>query len=440
MKGGCGAARACQPERLGEVTDMHVHSFSATVGIFALAAAAGCTTPAEQQAQTGLDAFQRCDLRAAAQAFDDAHALDPSRADFALAYALSTIAVLPEDPHVTAFLLRLGFDKAIDTSALWGPGGVFDRLAARDASCTSISDALRAAIPYAPAQTDGPSAVSVLADPTLTGDDLVAAAVALVPRLEKLVAALEQGVGAMGEVDITGGCGVGTIHVQAPELYALASALEWLVASIEVAAAYDWGLEARVVLDTSNHTPEYVDELDAHLFHLRSAPSLVTAQQSAIHATDLLEKAIAAVPGVKPHSSALVDWSRLPARVLADVKTVADGLRQMLANPGAQPLPLFSPALAMDALSFFTTPVDLSNVQPPIWSTGSYAGGGYSVSASTDGEDAVLGPRFSPDPFPNGAPGYSFTLFSGWNDVSSSDWTATFDPNQRWEGAYGCTN
>ncbi len=420
---------------------MRVHSLKATLGIFVLAAASGCATPAEQKAQNGLDAFERCDLRGAAQSFDDAHDLDPSRADFALAYALSTIAVLPEDSHVSAFLLRLGFERAIDTSALWGPGGILDRLSARDASCTSITDAIRAAIPYSPAQTDGPSAVSVLEDPTLTGNDLVAAAVALLPRLEKVEAALEQGVAAMGELDITGGCGVGSIHVQAPELYAFASALEWLIAAIQAAAAYDWGLEARVVLDTSNNTPEYVDELNAHLFHLRDAGSLGAAQQSALHATDLLERAIAAVPGVKPaQAHALFDWASLPPRVLTDVKVVADGVRQLLTTPGAQPLPLFSPALAMDGQSFFMTPVDLSNMQAPIWSSDGSASSGYSVSSSSGAADAVLGPRFAPDPFPSGAPGYTFTLFSGWNDVTSSEWTATFDPDKRWEGAYGCSN
>ena len=74
------------------------------VTAIALGGLGGCATKAEQQAQDGLTAFQQCDLRSASQSFSSAHALDPSRADFALAYALSTIAVLPEDPNVTAVL------------------------------------------------------------------------------------------------------------------------------------------------------------------------------------------------------------------------------------------------------------------------------------------------------------------------------------------------
>jgi hypothetical protein len=407
--------------------------------------AVGCVTPAEQQAEDGLKAFQSCDLRAASQAFDNAHNLDPGRADFALAYALSTLAVLPEDPNVTQVLLRLGFTKGVDTSALWGSGGVLDRLKARNFSCTSIGDELRAAIPYAPAQTNGPSAASVLEDQSLTGNDFVAAAVALLPRLEKLVSALEQGVDAMGEVDIQGGCGVGAVHVQAPELYALGSALEWIVATIQAASAYDWGFLASVFLDASNHQQEYVDELNAHLFHLKNAAALDDAKNgalvSAIHAAALLEKAIAAVPHVKPSQpNELFDWAALPPQVLTDSRTTADGLYTMLTTAGPQALPLFSPALAMDTVSFFTTPVDLTGVTPPIWSLETFSGGGYSVVSDQGATDTILGSRFTPDPFPSGAPGYSFTLFSGWNGVTSDQWTATFDPSKRWEGIYGCSN
>jgi hypothetical protein len=405
----------------------------------------GCATRAEQQAEDGLQAFQTCDLRSAAQDFANAHDLDPGRADFALAYALSTIAVLPEDPNVTNVLERLGFTRGIDTSALWGSGGVFDRLAAKNFSCTSIGDELRAAIPYAPAQTDGPSAESVLKDTALTGDDFVKAAVALLPRLEKLVSALEQGVDAMGEVDIQGGCGVGAVHVQAPELYALASAVEWLVATIQAASAYDWGLSAVAFLDISNHQHQYVDDLNAHLFHLRNAAALSGAQDSAllsaIHATALLQKGIAAVPRVKSgQANALFDWAVLPPQVLSDAKTATDGLYAMLTTSGPQPLPFFSPALAMNAVSFFATPVDLTGTTPPIWSIVSLSGGGYSLDSTPDAGDVAAGSRFMPDPLASGAASYSFTLFSGWNGVSSDQWTNTFDPDKRWEGLYGCSD
>jgi hypothetical protein len=113
----------------------------------------------------------------------------------------------------------MGFTAPIDSSILRGQGGVLDQLAARDATCQSILNYIRTHLPYAPAQTNGPSAASVIADPTLSGTDFAAAAAALAPRLESLVAALEQGAGATTGFDIQGGCGVGSVHVEAPELY-----------------------------------------------------------------------------------------------------------------------------------------------------------------------------------------------------------------------------
>jgi hypothetical protein len=113
------------------------------------ATGAGCTTPAEGKAMEGLAAFKSCDLRAASTAFDAAYKLDSTRADFALAYALSTLAVLAEDPAVTAILERLGFGGPVDTSIVWGPGGALDQLAAHNAKCGTLWDSVVAKIPYA---------------------------------------------------------------------------------------------------------------------------------------------------------------------------------------------------------------------------------------------------------------------------------------------------
>src|SRR5579872_298932 len=119
-------------------------AFACTLMAFAPA----CVPPADQAAEDGLTAFKACDLRTASQDFEKAHNLDSTRPDFALAYALSTLAVLPEDPAVTSVLLRLGFTAGIDTSAYWGMGGVFSQLSSHMATCQSVNDFMQSHLPY----------------------------------------------------------------------------------------------------------------------------------------------------------------------------------------------------------------------------------------------------------------------------------------------------
>jgi hypothetical protein len=415
------------------------------LGFVLLVGAGGCASPAEAEAQTGLAAFQACDLRAASEAFDTAYTLDSSRADFALAYALSTLAILPEDPAVTAVLMRLGFTSGIDTSIFWGSGGVFDQLNSHTATCQSISDYITARFPYAAVRQNGPSAASLVRDPTLNGDDLVAAAAALDPRLEKIVSALEQAAGAESDVDIEGGCGVGKVHVESAELYGLAAFLEMFRASIEVAQGYDWAVPATLVLDTSGQEQEYADALNAQILHLQNAAVVQSAAGTALHAVELFESGLSAASKIKSRpDNSLFDWTKMPAGVLTDLQTLADFTKQMVSTPGLQALPFFSPALMMDGRSFFDMPVDMTGVNPPIWSTvtSSDGNGNSSVDleSSATGADALLAPRFSPDPFASGAPSYSLTLSQRWSNISSDTWHSVFDPDERWEDVYGCSN
>ena len=407
----------------------------------------GCMSPAQEQAQQGIEAFQRCDLRSASQDFDAAHNLDTSRADYALAYALSTIAVLPEDPAVTAVLVRLGFDGPIDTSLLWGKGGVLDQLTSRTATCQSVSDYLRNGLPYPAAKSNGPTAASIVRDSTLNGNDFVAAAAALDPRLGKIVDALEQGAGGMSEMDLQGGCGVGAVHLEAPELYGLAAFLEALRASVQALQGYDWGLTATLMLDdTSGHEMQQADAFNAHLFHLTSAAAVGASLPTFVHAIELLQHGLTAAASIKSRpANSLFDWAQVPANVLADLQTLADSAHQMLTTSGLQPLPFTSPTLSVDARSFFDMPADMTGVQPAIWSavpiTGVAGTSGYSLqSAYTAGVDMRLAPRFSPDPFASGAPSFSFGLSDRWQNISSDTWKAAFDPGGRWEMVYGCSN
>ena len=416
------------------------------IAMLSLFGAAGCMSPAEENAQQGLEAFQRCDLRSASQDFDTAHNLDTSRADFALAYALSTVAVLPEDQAVTNVLVRLGFVGPIDTSLFWGKGGVLDQLNSRTATCQSVWDYIDNGIPYPAAKSGGPTAASIVRDATLNGNDFVAAAAALDPRLKKIVDALEQGAGGMSEMDLQGGCGTGNVHLEAPELYGLAAFLEALRASVQAAQGYDWGLAATLVLDTSGHEVQEADALNAHMFHLTNAAAVTASLPTFVHAVELFQRGLTAAAAIKSRpANSLFDWTQMPANALADLQTLADSAHQLLTTPGLQPLPFTSPSLSVDGQSFFDMPADMTGVQPPIWSavpwTDSTGASGYNLqSASTAGADARLAPRFSPDPFASGAPSFSFSLSDRWQNITSDQWKAVFDPGGHWEMVYSCSN
>jgi hypothetical protein len=414
--------------------------------------ASGCMTPAEQAASDGLTAFKACDLRTASADFESAHTLDTSRADFALAYALSTLAVLAEDPAVTTLLFKLGFTPsptlssvAIDTSILWGKTGILNQLSSNTATCQSIDDYVKSHIGYLPLQDNGPSAASVIADPNLNGNDFVATAAALSPRLAELVQALETAAdGGAAETNITGGCGVGTVRIEAPELYGLAAALELVRAGIQVAQGYDWGILASLALDYSGREQAMADALNAHVLHIVSAASVSAAAPTTAHAVALFQKGLAAAAAITTRpANSLFDWAAMPAGTIADLQTLANAASQILATPGLQVLPDCTPALKMDGLSFFTMPVDGAMAQPPLWSTepsSSTAASGLDIVASEQGIDPQVEPRFSPNPFGNGAPSFDCSLPMDWTSVTSDAWRAVYDPDKRWSGLYQCKN
>jgi hypothetical protein len=416
------------------------------------ACSSGCMTPAEQQASDGLTAFKACDLRTASADFEAAHTLDTSRADFALAYAMSTLAVLAEDPAVTALLLRLGFGPAptrrsvvIDTSIFWGPTGVLNQLSTGTSTCQSINNYLDAHIAYAPLQDNGPSAASVIADPTLTGDDFVAAAAALSPRLDELVQALEMAAGSgAAETDITGGCGVGTVYIEAPELYGLAAGLELVRAAIQVGQGYDWGVAATLAFDYSGREPQMATALNAHILHVISAASVGAAAPTAAHAVQLFQRGLTAAAAItqRPPNS-LFDWAQMPPGTIADLQNLAGAAETMLTVGGKQTVPYCTPALTMNGLSFFNTPVDATNLQPPIWSAVPWSDpsgdSGVDIDSSSQGLETQVENRFSPNPFATGAT-FSCTAPDSLTSVSSDAWTAVFDPDKRWDNLYMCMN
>jgi hypothetical protein len=397
-------------------------------------------TVAAGSAADGLAAVETCDLRTASQDFATAHDFDPTRADYALAYALSTLAVLAEDPAVTTVLERLGFQGAIDTSIVWGKGGALDQWASHTASCQSIWTYLGNSLPYAPAHQNGPSADSVITDPAVSGNDVVAALVAITPRIQKIATALEQAAASMKSATLSTGCGASTsFTVQSPELYALAAFLDAIVAGIQAAQGYDWGVPINEIVTSSSDTMDdtmVAADYNAHLFHVTNAAAFATALQTAQHALTVAQSALTAAAAITSDPpNALFAWADAPTNVVEDLTTLVQGSSAILSNMGLQPLPFMSPPLSIDGASFFLKPVDATNASPPIWSAGPYG-----IVSTADGVTSQIMPLLSPYPWAtDDTTQFTLTLGMRWQNVSSDTGTDVFDPSGRWESLFGCS-
>src|SRR5260221_7594991 len=151
---------------------------------------AACGSDADRLALDGADALKSCDIRTAHDKFTQAHELDPAHPQAALGFALTDLALLPEDPIVTAALGRVGFTGPVDMQALvFGPDGVLAREARGD-DCTAINSFVNTTIPYPPLSNTALDRATLI-DPTFTVAELVDAAAALSPRLLRVAEALE---------------------------------------------------------------------------------------------------------------------------------------------------------------------------------------------------------------------------------------------------------
>lgn len=412
----------------------------------------GCPSPAEQAALNGLAAFRACDLRTASAEFDEAYSLD-NRPDFALAYALSDLAVLLEDPNLQPLARRLGFTADLRTEFLWGRGGVLDQLASPTATCDSIEEYLRANIPHPSAAESGPDVVDTI-NPGVTIEELRTNLVAISPRLLRIAQALELAAqNAGGNFNLEGGCGVGSLSVQAPELLAAAAAIEALRGAIMALEAYQWNIGLRRMVDSEGVEAELVAELNSQLLHQTpaAAAALETMRGHFLsRVIPLVRSATSAARAITTRpASSLIDWSRLPSSVLSDVETMASSLETALTMTTAQPIPFVEPALSIDARSFLTNIVDFGQLfpsgvfevrdQPGCQPTENYNCRELSlVEAWIPTIEGALRPRFTPDPFADNFQS-DFTLDNRWDTIADEVWEATFNPSDRWDELYGCS-
>jgi hypothetical protein len=407
-------------------------------GAFVLLSAlalAGCPSTVDRRAQAGIDALARCDMRTAASEFEQAQQIDPTRSDIALAYALTDLAILLEDPALTALAPRLGFDRPIDTSLLWGEDGVLDRLQG-SRRCDDIESLIEDRFPHPSARPDGPNFIDTI-DPSLTLGDLRAALVAISPRLERIASALEIAANDMSEGGVTfevGCVAADPMRVQAPELLALAAGLEAVRAATQIALAYDGDIQVALFLSSNDRPAEWVTMMNDHMLRLRDASPLTQARSMLARPISLARRAVAAARQITtPTADAIFDWTRMSDVVYGDIDAFAMAAEIGLGADGAVRIPRMTPALSIDIGSFFTRPFDLGS-NGPLWSAHEDEFGGY-TTFDGDGAERLLASRFDQDPWAFDAPSRSFDIdWTFENDVFGE----TFNPRERWSRDFSC--
>lgn len=401
---------------------------------------AGCMSDVDRRASEGLSALESCDIRGAYQAFDDAYSMDRSRADIALAYALSDIATLAEDPAITALAPRLGFDRAINTELLWAEDGLLDRLT-RDDDCDTIDAWFESTFPHPAVRPNGPDFWDTV-DPTLTMGDIRTALVGVERRLTRIADALTtaaEHVDSQG-VELSGGCGFTALptRLQRPELYAAAAAIDAMVAVIQISKGYDGSLTFVHVFHGSEDDPEgWVADFNAHFLKPTDPDAIASARAHLERMVLRADEAVSAAMLLRPiprAAESIFDWTAMPQEVLLDLRAITNAAMVALSEDGAAPLPFVTPSLGLDVGSFLSNPYDGTSAGP-IWSVASDSWGTW-VESSGALED-TLRSRFSPDPWADGA---HFEWEWNIDDLEYAERESVFDPQRRWSGAYGCSS
>lgn len=390
----------------------------------------GCASQVEEELLSASVAMDECDLRTAHTHFAAAYAMDPNHGDAAMGFALTDVVLLPEDPTVTAALAEFGFTGALDTEALiWGSDALLARVTA-DRSCEDRSRVLQDNFPYpelAPGQqfTD-----RIRAD--LTAQELLDHLVALDSRLERLSAAFETAAenSEDGPIIIESSCGLGTLSISAPELYAAAGLFATLRAVITLARGYDWSF---AVADTFNSDPRIAARGFASILRLVDADQVAASREPLRRALTLFDRGFeVAETSRTPVPNALIDWSRLSVDVLSDLRRFVTSALRSIDEARSEPIPFVTPELGVDVSRLFTSPPDVGS--RPLWSV---ADDGFGEYLMTDGErfQEVFGPFFSPDPFAQGT-NYQWTI--GGERWGSVELAPVLDPGDRWSTLFAC--
>jgi hypothetical protein len=387
---------------------------------------------AQSRAKEGVDLLNQCDMRGAHQKFVEAYGMDSSDPSIALAFALTDVVFIAEDPALEELRPRFGFTAPFDTTWLWSKGGLLDR-ALMGGMCQSLIDFAKQHIAHPSIQDNGPDVLSTI-DETLTFGDLQNALVMLAPRFEKLSQAFSLAAKNAGDdgVELAGGCGVQKQRLQRPELYALAAAFSVTNASVTITRAYDGAIPFRLAIDPTNRTKQWADMMNAHWLHVVDASKLSDGRTALRRSLDLAITAIGAAQKVKTTPpNAVIDWTQFPSTVLSDALTIAQAAHDAL-DQKDMALPFVSPMMTVDGPSFFDQPIELAPVAPPIFN-----GDTGSIQYDWTVAKQRIGPRLSPDPFTSSA-SFSWTVTDRWTATNRDQWAHTFDPSGHFTMTYSC--
>lgn len=402
---------------------------SGLLSLACVAAMAGCGSEADDLTLDGAEDLKACDIHSARDKFVQAHESDPEHPQAALGFALASIALLPEDPLVTDVLLRIGFTSPMDMQALvFGPDGALARHARGD-TCDSITTFVDNTIPYPPLSTPELEAWT-LVDPALTGEDFADAALRLSPHLSAISLALETAAGGMAKaVEVEGGCGVGTVTFQAPELYAAAAAIETLRSAIQLGQAYDWAVGIKQAGEIWDGDPVLITALlNAHIGRIIDAGLGGAGRPILNRAAGLAIKAIDAAKVATVEPNGLFDWTAMPVSLLDNARALVVAAQMM--TDGSTEIPGITPMLSLNLYPLFQTPTDLQSFSTPLFEPIDE----FTWDVSGTVIEQALTPLFEPNPFVD-AVTYTWTLGDQW---SAFDTTPVTMPLDRYDTVYSC--
>jgi hypothetical protein len=410
--------------------------------VFGAILVVGCASGAQQKAQDGASALAACDMRTAHQDFSDAHDMDGSDPQIALAFALTDLALLAEDPALETLRPRFGFTKPFDTTFLWEKGGFLDLASQKTTTCGALGDLAQANIAHPSLAKTNPTPFLQTLDQTLTFGDLRDAGLALSPRLDKISAALVTAASGVGDsgVSLSGGCGTGNMALQKPELLALAGALTLLHASFQLAATYDGSLRVYpVFMEIAGETgveSDFVSDMNSFFLHVKDASQMNATVTIWQHAFDLFGQAIAAAQAVtKTPANAIIDWTSFPKPILVDAAQLGTAAQNAFTASSPTAIPFLTPAVTVDGASLVSSPIELAPLTPAAFTLS-----GTDVQFTFDPMKAKLAARFSPDPFSSNA-SYSWSFVDDISNATnaSPNWgSTTFDPGGRFSSGFAC--
>lgn len=365
-------------------------SISALV-IGSLLAGCGDGREAKRLADEGQAALKECDLTRANDRFGGAYDLRSDDGELAVAYALTGMIILLEDPAVQELLPRFGFTTSpVEFDWVWEEDGWLSQRAG-NAPCSVLENMAMENLPHPalfgpysdPAVWSGPEPeydnynssddyyeardqwresflyFGDTIDPTLTFEDIGQVLLALSPRLIELSDAFEDAAKSAGQngYNFEGGCGIDETNFQAPELYTMAATLRLLVSASYLVGAYDLDIPfVTFIEDDLNET--FINSMNEHFLIVDDPAQGLAALTHFTRTVNLLDLAvdeIVQLEGVPRVENSLFDWSHMPVRVTDDISTIVDALK--VAVEGDLVLPQLSPEITFSFASIFSDPI-----------------------------------------------------------------------------------